>query len=227
MRLTTVQHRVHSVNPRVTSKGEHFSGRYDARRRLQARQGRGRPVHRRPVLRSTRRHATLHDPYLVLRRERVRGRAGVRRLVDSRLPVDPRVRHDAAARPGHRAHRSVPRRQDAEPELLRARPVHPRGVLARSAQRRPQGRELPRQHRHRRHRLLRRRGRVLHLRLGGLRLAANGTVLRSRRRSRAGGTPATRPRPTAARTVATRSVTRAVTSRWPPTTSTSTCATRC
>ena len=30
----------------------------------------------------------------------------------------------------------------------------------------PQGRELPRQHRHRRHRLLRRRGRVLHLRLG-------------------------------------------------------------
>ena len=52
-------------------------------------------------------------------------------------------------------------------------------------------------------------------------------VLRSGRRSRAGGTPATRPRPTAARTVATRSATRAVTSRWPPTTSTSTCATRC
>ena len=41
----------------------------------------------------------------------------------------------------------------------------------RSAQRGPQGRELPGQHRHRRHRLLRRRGRVLHLRLGVVRLA--------------------------------------------------------
>ena len=124
-------------------------------------------------------HFTI--PIYVLRRERVRGRPGLRRLVDSRVPVHPRVRHAAPSRSGDRDHRPVPRRQDAERELLRARPVHPRAVLARPAQRRPQGRELPDQHRHRRHRLLRRRGRVLHLRLGELRLAHQRLVLRGGR----------------------------------------------
>ena len=73
------------------------------------------------------------------------------------------------------------RSQDAEPQLLRARPVHPRAVLARPAQCRPQGGELLGQHRHRRHRVLRRRGRVLHLRLGQLRLAHQRLVLRGGR----------------------------------------------
>ena len=84
--------------------------------------------------------------------------------------------------PDDRAHRPVPRSQDAEPQLLRARPVHPRGVLARPAQRGPQGGELPGQHRHRRHRVLRRGGRVLHLRLGELRLEDERHVLRDRLR---------------------------------------------
>ena len=53
--------------------------------------------------------------------------------------------------------------------LLRPRPDHRRGVLPRSAQHRPQGRGVPRHDRHRRHRVLRSRGRVLHLRPGQLR----------------------------------------------------------
>ena len=54
---------------------------------------------------------------------------------------------------------------------------------------------------------------------------ANGAFYRSTR-SRAGGTPARRPRRTAPRTAATRCALRAATSPWRPTTTTSTCATR-
>ncbi len=49
-------------------------------------------------------------------------------------------------------------------------PHHGRAVQPRPAQRGPQGRGVPHQHRHRRHLLLRCRGRVLHLRLGAVRV---------------------------------------------------------
>ncbi len=55
--------------------------------------------------------------------------------------------------------------EDARAQLLHPRPVHPRGLLARPAQRGQEGRDLSGLQRHRRHRLLRGRGRVLHLRL--------------------------------------------------------------
>ena len=55
--------------------------------------------------------------------------------------------------------------QDAERELLHPRPDHARGLQPRPAQRGEEGRGLPGQQRHRRHRVLRPRGRVLHLRL--------------------------------------------------------------
>ena len=59
----------------------------------------------------------------------------------------------------------VPQAQDAQHELLRARPDHRRALQPRPAQRRPQGRAVPGLHRHRGHLLLRRGGGVLHLRL--------------------------------------------------------------
>ena len=62
--------------------------------------------------------------------------------------------------------------EDARRQLLHPRPDHRRGLLPRPAQHRPQGDGLPRLHRHRRHRLLRPRGRVLHLRQRPLRAPA-------------------------------------------------------
>ena len=90
--------------------------------------------------------------------------ARLRRLLDPRLPGHPRVRHGAPRRPVHRAARPVPPRQDAQHQLLHPRPDHGRAVLPRPAQRREEGRGVPRVDRHRRHRVLRSRGRVLRLR---------------------------------------------------------------
>ena len=73
---------------------------------------------------------------------------------------------------GHGPPRPVPQAQDAEHQLLRARPDHRRALQPRPAQRRPQGRGVPGRLRRGRHLLLRRRGRVLHLRLGALQLRA-------------------------------------------------------
>ena len=142
----------------------------------------GRRDGRRPVLRPARRHAALHGPRGVLRRVGVQRRPRLRRLVDPRVPADPRVRHAAAAGPHVRAARPVPGAQDAHHELLHPRPADRRGVLPRPAQRGQEGRGLPQGHRHRRHRVLRRRGRVLHLRQRAVRLHAAGHVLQDRRR---------------------------------------------
>ncbi len=109
-------------------------------------------------------------------------RDGLRRLVDQGLPVDPRVGHDPAARRDHRPGGSVPPAQDADLQLLRPRPADPAAVLAGPAQRRPQGRGVPGQHRHRRHLFLRRRGRVLHLRQRAVRDRDDGLVLQGRLR---------------------------------------------
>ena len=93
----------------------------------------------------------------------------------------------------------------------------------RPAQRRQEGRGLPRRQRHRRHRVLRRRGGVLHLRLDPPRDQRATRRSTTSTRSRAGGTPAARSR---AATAATRPPTRAATSRCRRSTTTPTCATR-
>ena len=122
-----------------------------------------------------------------------------------------------------RLHRPVPRREDRRAQLLHPRPVHARGLLARPAQHRPQGRDLPRVQRRRRQRLLRRRGGVLHLRLDPPRDRRPTRRSTTSTRSRAPGTPA--PKRSAA-TAATRPPTRAATSRSRRSTTTPTCATR-
>ena len=68
-------------------------------------------------------HEPPHGPGVDGHRRVAGRRHGVRRLVHQGLPVDPRVGHDAAARRRHRAGRSVPQAQDAELQLLRARPA--------------------------------------------------------------------------------------------------------
>ena len=89
-------------------------------------------------------------------RGRLRRRPDVRRLVDPRLPGDPRVGHEADPGPGDRVRRPVPGGQDARHQLLHRRPVHRRAVQPRPAQHRRQGRGVPEGDRHRRHRVLRR-----------------------------------------------------------------------
>ena len=69
---------------------------------------------------------------------------------------------------------------DPEPDLQHRRPDHQGSLRPRPAQHRHQGREVPQVHRHRRHRLLRPRGRVLHLRRGALRQQAQRHLLRDR-----------------------------------------------
>ena len=54
--------------------------------------------------------------------------AGLRRLVDPRLPGHPRVRHGAARGPVDGPCRPVPPRQDAQHQLLHPRPDHGRAV---------------------------------------------------------------------------------------------------
>ena len=162
-------------------------------------------------------------PVSVVRPVGLRRRPRLRRLVDPWLPGHPRVRHVAVPGPDHGLHRPVPRRQDAGRQLLHPRPDHRRGLLPRPAQHRQEGDGLPRLHRHRRHRVLRPRGRVLRLRQASAsRPRQNEPASTTSTPRRAPGTPASRGRTTAA----TRSSTRAATSRSRRTTTSATCATR-
>ena len=122
--------------------------------------------------------------------------------------------------------RPVPSAPDAEHQLLRARPAHGRVVHARPALHRAEGRGVPEVDRPRRHRVLRARSRVLHLRLGALRpepvlrlllprLGRRRVELRSRARARR-----------RARTSRTSRGTRRATSRSRRWTSSRTCAPR-
>ena len=114
--------------------------------------------------------------------------------------------------------------QDAGRQLLHPRPAHRRGLQPRPAQHRAQGGGVPHEHRHRRHRVLRAGGRVLHLRRRALRDQAEHRLLLRSTPSPAPGTPgATRT----AATAATRSGTRAATSRSRRSTTSPTCAPRC
>ena len=112
------------------------------RRDSEARLGREDRVRRRSILRSAWCDAALLDPCRGLRRQRLHRRSGIRRVVDPRLPVHPRIRHAAAARCQHRAHRSVPVSKDAERQLLRTRPLHPRALLAGPSQHRARRRTI-------------------------------------------------------------------------------------
>ena len=75
-------------------------------------------------------------------------------------------------------------------DLQHPGPDHARGLLARSAQRRPQGGQLPEEHRHRRHLLHRARGRVLHLRRRALRPERRTKATTTSTASKASGTAA-------------------------------------
>ena len=132
-------------------------------------QGQRHRDRRRSVLRPAGADAALLGARARAHRGRVRGRSRLRRLVDPRVPGDPGVRHAPDPRSEHRGARSVPPAPDAQHQLLRARPAHRRVVLARPALHRAEGRGVPRVDRPRRHRVLRARSRVLHLRLGALR----------------------------------------------------------
>ena len=70
-------------------------------------------------------------------------RPDVRRVVDPRLPADPRVGHEAAPGPDDGVRRPVPQGEDARAELLDRRPVHRRALQPRPAQHRAQGRGVP------------------------------------------------------------------------------------
>ncbi len=113
--------------------------------------------------------AALHHPRRQARRGRVRGRAGLRRLQHPRLAGHQRERHarGAAARNGRA--RSVLQDPDPVDDLQHSGPDHARGLQPRSAERGPQGGQLPEEHGHRRHVLHGAGDRVLHLRRRALR----------------------------------------------------------
>ena len=119
--------------------------------------------------------------------------------------------------------RPVPGREDAEHQHGHRRPVHRRAVQPRPAPGGRQGRGLPEVDRHRGHRVLRARGRVLHLRRRALRDQAERRLLLHRLDRGAPGTPAGSRR---AATSATRRRTRVATSRCRRSTTSPTCATR-
>ena len=127
-------------------------------------QGRGSAVHGlpRPV-------AALHHSGGQAGRGRLRGRPGLRRLQHPRLAGDQRERHAGGAAAGDRHDRPVLHDSHALDDLQHPGPDHPRGLQPRSPQRRPQGRQLPEEHRHRRHGLHGSGAGVLHFRRHPLR----------------------------------------------------------
>ena len=126
--------------------------------------GGGRAVRRRPLLRPARRDAALQRAGLHRRRELLHRGPDVRRLLDPRLPGHPRVRHEAPRGHLDGVPRPVPGAQDARHQHVDRRPVHGRAVQPRPPPDRREGRGVPQVDRHRRHRVLRPRGGVLHLR---------------------------------------------------------------
>ena len=86
--------------------------------------------------------AALHHPGRESGRRTFRGRPRLRRLEHPRLEGDQRIRHAGQAGPGDGVHRSVLPRHDADADLQHPRSADARGLLARSAERRSQGRQL-------------------------------------------------------------------------------------
>ena len=117
-----------------------------------------------PALRGSARHlAALLGPRRRARRLELQRGARLRRLLDPRLPEDPGERHAAHAGRDERLPGPVRRGADADPDLRRQGPDHRQDVLARSAQRRQEGRGLPQGEQAGRRLLLGPGGRVLRL----------------------------------------------------------------
>ena len=89
----------------------------------------------------------------------LRGGARLRRLVHPRLAGNPRVRHAGVPDPATATIDPFMAEPDALAHLQRRRPHHEGAVLARPAQHRHQGGEVPQVDRHRRRGLLRPGGR--------------------------------------------------------------------
>ena len=147
----------------------------------------------------------------------------LRRLVDPRLAADQRVRHADHPGPDDGGDRSVPARTPTlslicdivDPITKQPYTRDPRNIAA-------QGRGVPQVDRHRRHVVLRPRGRVLHLRRRPLLRGPEPRLLLRRLRRRRAGTAAARR----ARTSATSRATREATSRCRRPTRCTTCAPR-
>ncbi len=120
-----------------------------------------------------RRHAWVVAALLLsdrnLGRRDVRGRAGVRWVVHSRMEGHSRVGHDGRAGPRNDLPRSVLRQADSQHHRQCRRSGDPPGLLARRSSCRAQGRGASARVGHRRYLLRRARARVLHLRRGALR----------------------------------------------------------
>ncbi len=160
-------------------------GTSDTQRSLGAMSGKGREGDRPAVHGFPWTVAALHHPGGQARRGRVRGRAGLRRLQHPRLAGDQRERHarDSAARNGRA--RSVLQDPDAVDDLQHSGPDHPRGLHPRSAERGPQGRQLPEEHGDRRHVLHGAGDGVFHLRRRAFRSDGQQRFLPHRQRRRA------------------------------------------
>ena len=138
--------------------------------------------------------------------EELRGGLRHRRLEHPRLGGDQRERHAADSGPDDRIHGSVFRDADALHGRRHHRPDHAPALRPRPALDREEGRTVPAEQRARRHRLLRCRGRVLHLRQHPVRPEPALRASTSSTRRKAAGTPAAR-RTTSATGRATRKAT--------------------
>ena len=219
---------------RCSSAGEKRTNGQDQEGRSQLREG---PEDRdgRPQVHGL--HGTLaalhHSPRRADRRGLRRG-ARLRRLVHPRMGLHRGERHAGHPRPGDRGDGSLHEGSDALPHLQHLRPDHQGGLLPRPALHRPEGGAVSQEERHRRRRLLRTGGRVLHLRRHQLRhrpeprplqdRIARGSV-GDRQRGRAQISTA-RPTPRGP-TWATSRATRKATSRSRPSTASRTSAPRC
>ena len=121
-------------------------------------------------------HFTI--PASRLSEETVRRRHPLRRLEHPRLEEHQRERHARDSRRLHRLHGSVLLPSDPERHRGHPRSDHAGTVRARSAVHRAEGRAASREHGHRRSRLLRARGRVLHPRRRALRAGRTQRLLR-------------------------------------------------
>ncbi len=166
--------------------------------------------------------AALHSIDQGVRGRRLRGGHRLRRLLDPRVPGDPGVGHAPVPGPRQRVPRPVHRGADAGADLRRQGPGDRRGLHPRPALHRHQGRALPQVDRDRRHRVLRPRARVLHLRRRPLRPVAPTSATTTSTPPRASGTAAR----TRSRTWATSRATRKATSRCRRPTATRTSAPR-
>ena len=107
-----------------------------------------------------------------LEEELLQGRIRLRRQLDSRLGLDPRIGHAPDSRSEYGLHGSVPRRSDARDDRRRHRSAVAKTLPPRSAPRRQARRSLSEIHRNRRHSFLRRGSGILHFRQHSLRLSA-------------------------------------------------------